>query len=85
MFVSKFFNSCVPEIVLQDEDKRLIAQVSWELKQYIQLLDKVRSEMCLVYEGFSFFCFSLMICVFHFNLHEVYFKILFYIFLKDYH
>lgn len=61
MFVSKFFNSCVPEIVLQDEDKRLIAQVSWELKQYIQLLDKVRSEMCLVYEGFSFFCFSLMI------------------------
>ncbi|XP_053492097.1 methionine--tRNA ligase, cytoplasmic isoform X3 [Ictalurus furcatus] len=42
MFVSKFFNSCVPEIVLQDEDKRLIAQVSWELKQYIQLLDKVR-------------------------------------------
>lgn len=45
MFVSKFFNGCVPEIVLQDEDKRLIAQVSWELKQYIQLLDKVRSEM----------------------------------------
>ncbi|KAK3556861.1 hypothetical protein QTP70_022365 [Hemibagrus guttatus] len=43
MFVSKFFNGCVPEIVLQDEDKRLIAQVSWELKQYIQLLDKVRT------------------------------------------
>ncbi|MCJ8729412.1 hypothetical protein PDJAM_G00105960 [Pangasius djambal] len=42
MFVSKFFNGCVPEIVLQDEDKRLIAQVSWEFKQYIQFLDKVR-------------------------------------------
>uniref|UniRef100_W5LDC5 Methionine--tRNA ligase, cytoplasmic n=1 Tax=Astyanax mexicanus TaxID=7994 RepID=W5LDC5_ASTMX len=42
MFVSKFFEGHVPEMVLQDEDKRLIAQVCWELKQYIQLLDKVR-------------------------------------------
>ncbi|XP_036427075.1 methionine--tRNA ligase, cytoplasmic isoform X2 [Colossoma macropomum] len=42
MFVSKFFEGRVPEMVLQDEDKRLIAQVCWELKQYIQLLDKVR-------------------------------------------
>ncbi|KAI4871650.1 hypothetical protein NFI96_019898 [Prochilodus magdalenae] len=42
MFVGKFFDGRVPEIVLQDEDKRLIAQVSWELKQYIHLLDKVR-------------------------------------------
>ncbi|XP_066520845.1 methionine--tRNA ligase, cytoplasmic [Hoplias malabaricus] len=42
MFVSKFFEGRVPEMVLQDEDKRLIAQVSWELKQYIHLLDKVR-------------------------------------------
>lgn len=48
MFVGKFFNGCVPEIVLQDEDKRLIAQVSWELKQFIQLLDKVRSEIYLL-------------------------------------
>ncbi|XP_062853536.1 methionine--tRNA ligase, cytoplasmic isoform X2 [Trichomycterus rosablanca] len=42
MFVSKFFDGVVPEMVLQDEDKRLIAQVCWELKQYIQLLDKVK-------------------------------------------
>uniref|UniRef100_A0AAY5EFS1 methionine--tRNA ligase n=1 Tax=Electrophorus electricus TaxID=8005 RepID=A0AAY5EFS1_ELEEL len=42
MFVSKFFEGCVPEIVLREEDKCLIAQVCWELKQYIQLLDKVR-------------------------------------------
>ncbi|XP_067314814.1 methionine--tRNA ligase, cytoplasmic isoform X2 [Pseudorasbora parva] len=42
MFVSKFFDGCVPEMLLNEEDKRLIAQVCWELKQYIQLLDKVR-------------------------------------------
>ncbi|NP_956370.2 methionine--tRNA ligase, cytoplasmic [Danio rerio] len=42
MFVSKFFDGCVPEMLLNDDDKRLIAQVCWELKQYIQLLDKVR-------------------------------------------
>ncbi|XP_076870219.1 methionine--tRNA ligase, cytoplasmic isoform X2 [Brachyhypopomus gauderio] len=42
MFVSRFFEGCVPEIALQDEDKRLIAQVCWELQHYIQLLDKVR-------------------------------------------
>lgn len=57
MFVSKFFNGAVPEIVLQDEDKRLIAQVSWELKQYIQLLDKVRLEMYLVLFSFKFLLF----------------------------
>ncbi len=43
MFVSKFFDGCVPEMLLNEDDKRLIAQVCWELKQYIQLLDKVRS------------------------------------------
>uniref|UniRef100_A0A671SEK6 Methionine--tRNA ligase, cytoplasmic n=1 Tax=Sinocyclocheilus anshuiensis TaxID=1608454 RepID=A0A671SEK6_9TELE len=42
MFVSKFFDGCVPEMLLNEDDKRLIAQVRWELKQYIQLLDKVR-------------------------------------------
>ncbi|CAM4629499.1 unnamed protein product [Leuciscus chuanchicus] len=42
MFVSKFFDGCVPEMLLNDDDKRLIAQVCWELKQYITLLDKVR-------------------------------------------
>nr|XP_055070066.1 methionine--tRNA ligase, cytoplasmic isoform X1 [Misgurnus anguillicaudatus] len=42
MFVSKFFEGHVPEMFLNDDDKRLIAQVCWELKQYIQLLNKVR-------------------------------------------
>ncbi|KAL2091441.1 hypothetical protein ACEWY4_013704 [Coilia grayii] len=42
MFVSKFFEGVVPQVTLQEEDKRLLAQVGWELKQYIQLLDKVR-------------------------------------------
>uniref|UniRef100_A0A671PGG8 Methionine--tRNA ligase, cytoplasmic n=1 Tax=Sinocyclocheilus anshuiensis TaxID=1608454 RepID=A0A671PGG8_9TELE len=41
MFVSKFFDGCVPEMLLNEDDNRLIAQVRWELKQYIQLLDKV--------------------------------------------
>uniref|UniRef100_A0A3B3RGD7 Methionine--tRNA ligase, cytoplasmic n=1 Tax=Paramormyrops kingsleyae TaxID=1676925 RepID=A0A3B3RGD7_9TELE len=42
MFVTKFFDGCVPEMVLQQEDLRLLAQVGWELRQYIQLLDRVR-------------------------------------------
>ncbi|KAM4613422.1 methionine--tRNA ligase, cytoplasmic [Polymixia lowei] len=42
MFVSKFFEGCVPVMELQLEDKRLLAQVGWELRQYIQLLDKVK-------------------------------------------
>ncbi|KAG9340630.1 hypothetical protein JZ751_021186 [Albula glossodonta] len=42
MFVSKFFDGRVPQMELQEEDRRLIAQVGWELRQYIQLLDKVR-------------------------------------------
>ncbi|XP_030632101.1 methionine--tRNA ligase, cytoplasmic [Chanos chanos] len=42
MFVNKFFEGHVPQIVLQEEDKNLIAQVDWELKQYVQLLDKVK-------------------------------------------
>lgn len=42
MFVSKFFDGCVPEMLLNEDDKRLIAQVCCELKHYITLLDKVR-------------------------------------------
>lgn len=42
MFVSKFFEGCVPVMELQQEDKRLLAQVGWELRQYIHLLDKVK-------------------------------------------
>ncbi|XP_056129754.1 methionine--tRNA ligase, cytoplasmic [Lampris incognitus] len=42
MFVSKFFEGCVPAMELLQEDKRLLAQVGWELRQYIQLMDKVK-------------------------------------------
>uniref|UniRef100_A0A4W5KHA7 Methionine--tRNA ligase, cytoplasmic n=1 Tax=Hucho hucho TaxID=62062 RepID=A0A4W5KHA7_9TELE len=42
MFVSKFFENCVPAMALQQEDKRLLAQVGWELKQYINLMDRVK-------------------------------------------
>ncbi|XP_053564162.1 methionine--tRNA ligase, cytoplasmic [Bombina bombina] len=42
MFVQKFFNGCVPEMELIPEDKRLLAQVTAELRQYNQLLEKVR-------------------------------------------
>lgn len=42
MFVQKFFNGQVPEIELLPEDKRLLAQVTAELQQYNQLLEKVR-------------------------------------------
>uniref|UniRef100_A0A8C9REJ4 Methionine--tRNA ligase, cytoplasmic n=1 Tax=Scleropages formosus TaxID=113540 RepID=A0A8C9REJ4_SCLFO len=42
MFASKFFEGRVPQMELQQEDKRLLAQVGFELRQYIQLLDRVR-------------------------------------------
>ncbi|XP_063808431.1 methionine--tRNA ligase, cytoplasmic isoform X1 [Pseudophryne corroboree] len=42
MFVQKFFNGLVPEMELLSEDKRLLAQVTAELRQYNQLLEKVR-------------------------------------------
>lgn len=42
MFVTKFFEGCVPVMELQQEDKKLLAVVGWELQQYIQLLDKVK-------------------------------------------
>ncbi|XP_051270251.1 methionine--tRNA ligase, cytoplasmic isoform X1 [Dicentrarchus labrax] len=42
MFVTKFFEGCVPAIELQQEDKKLLALVGWELQQYIQLMDKVK-------------------------------------------
>ncbi|XP_019952461.2 methionine--tRNA ligase, cytoplasmic [Paralichthys olivaceus] len=42
MFVTKFFEGCVPAMELQQEDKKLLALVSWELQQYIQLMDKVK-------------------------------------------
>ncbi|XP_018425248.1 PREDICTED: methionine--tRNA ligase, cytoplasmic isoform X3 [Nanorana parkeri] len=42
MFVQKFFNGQVPEIELLPEDKKLLAQVTAELQQYNQLLEKVR-------------------------------------------
>ncbi|KAG7523540.1 methionine-tRNA ligase, cytoplasmic isoform X1 [Solea senegalensis] len=42
MFVTRFFEGCVPAMELLQEDKKLLAMVSWELQQYIQLMDKVR-------------------------------------------
>ncbi|XP_008318853.1 methionine--tRNA ligase, cytoplasmic isoform X2 [Cynoglossus semilaevis] len=42
MFVTKFFDGCVPVMDLQQEDKKLLAMVSWELQHYIQLMDKVK-------------------------------------------
>ncbi|XP_005986254.1 methionine--tRNA ligase, cytoplasmic [Latimeria chalumnae] len=42
MFVCKFFEGRVPEMELNAEDKRLIAQVTWELQQSNQFLEKVR-------------------------------------------
>ncbi|XP_023138691.1 methionine--tRNA ligase, cytoplasmic isoform X1 [Amphiprion ocellaris] len=42
MFVTKFFEGCVPVMELQQEDKKLLALVGWELQQYIQLMDKVK-------------------------------------------
>lgn len=42
MFVAKFFEGCVPAMELQQEDKKLLALVGWELQQYIQHMDKVK-------------------------------------------
>ncbi|KAM9758925.1 methionine--tRNA ligase, cytoplasmic isoform 2-T2 [Menidia menidia] len=42
MFVTKFFEGCVPAMELQQEDKKLLAMVGWELKQYLLLMDKVK-------------------------------------------
>lgn len=42
MFVTKFFEGCVPKMELQQDDKKLLALVGWELKQYIELMDKVK-------------------------------------------
>ncbi|XP_030324066.1 methionine--tRNA ligase, cytoplasmic [Calypte anna] len=42
MFVCKFFGGTVPSMVLTLDDKRLLARVTLELRQYHQLLEKVR-------------------------------------------
>ncbi|XP_061582704.1 methionine--tRNA ligase, cytoplasmic isoform X2 [Cololabis saira] len=42
MFVTKFFEGRVPVMELQQEDKKFLAVVGWELQQYIQLMDKVK-------------------------------------------
>ncbi|OPJ90010.1 methionine--tRNA ligase, cytoplasmic isoform X2 [Patagioenas fasciata] len=42
MFVCKFFGGVVPDMVLTLDDKRLLARVTLELRQYHQLLEKVR-------------------------------------------
>ncbi|CAB1353236.1 unnamed protein product [Coregonus sp. 'balchen'] len=57
MFVSKFFENCVPDMILQQEDKRLLAQVGWELKQYITLMDRVKiSSVLFTLSGSPLFC-----------------------------
>ncbi len=42
MFVCKFFGGCVPKMTLTPDDQRLLAHVTLELRQYHQLLEKVR-------------------------------------------
>ncbi|XP_010132688.1 PREDICTED: methionine--tRNA ligase, cytoplasmic, partial [Buceros rhinoceros silvestris] len=42
MFACKFFGGIVPAMVLTADDKRLLARVTLELRQYHQLLEKVR-------------------------------------------
>ncbi|EMP41996.1 Methionyl-tRNA synthetase, cytoplasmic [Chelonia mydas] len=42
MFVCKFFGGRVPHMELGTDDKRLLAHVTLELRQYNQLLEKVR-------------------------------------------
>lgn len=42
MFVCKFFGGTVPDMVLTAEDQRLLARVTLEMRQYQQLMEKVR-------------------------------------------
>ncbi|XP_066193760.1 methionine--tRNA ligase, cytoplasmic [Sylvia atricapilla] len=42
MFVCKFFAGVVPDMVLTAEDQRLLARVTLEMRQYHQLMEKVR-------------------------------------------
>ncbi|KAL7989890.1 hypothetical protein Chor_012556 [Crotalus horridus] len=41
-FVCKFFGGCVPAMDLTQDDKRLLAHITLELRQYNQLLEKVK-------------------------------------------
>ena len=42
VFLNNNFNKKMPSIVLNDEDKKLIALVNRELKQYNQLMDLIK-------------------------------------------
>ncbi|XP_033367542.1 methionine--tRNA ligase, cytoplasmic, partial [Parus major] len=42
MFVCKFFAGTVPDMVLTAEDQRLLARLTLEIRQYHQLMEKVR-------------------------------------------
>ncbi|NXY87643.1 SYMC protein, partial [Alcedo cyanopectus] len=42
MFVCKFFGGTVPAMELVPDDERLLARVTLELRQYHQLLERVR-------------------------------------------
>ncbi|XP_074931697.1 methionine--tRNA ligase, cytoplasmic isoform X9 [Phalacrocorax aristotelis] len=48
MFVCKFFGGAVPNMILTLDDKRLLAHVTLELRQYHQLLEKVRQRASTV-------------------------------------
>ncbi|KAI1280497.1 Methionine--tRNA ligase, cytoplasmic [Halotydeus destructor] len=42
MFVYNNFEGVIPEIVLNEDDKRLVADINKEVKKYIELLDKAK-------------------------------------------
>ena len=41
-FVSEYFDSQIPEMDLNEEDRALLKEISVELKEYLKLLEAVR-------------------------------------------
>ncbi|PRD26258.1 UNVERIFIED_CONTAM: Methionine--tRNA ligase [Trichonephila clavipes] len=48
-FISNNFEGCIPEMLLEDGDKKLIAEVDYELKNYIQCMEKTRLRDAIKY------------------------------------
>lgn len=42
MFLKNSFSSTIPELILTDDDYKLIAQVNKELNEYIQNMEKIK-------------------------------------------
>jgi hypothetical protein len=42
MFCANSFNGEVPDMILRDDDKELLAQINKQLKKYIENLEGVR-------------------------------------------